>query len=163
MLLTQAEIQAIGDQLLLVQRATAEQISNAERELGLVIPSEMKALLTISNGVKLPHPMIEDPAEAAEQGWEILFGLERQIQETGHFRMHWLSESEPETPPYADQINQFLIVAEDGGGNYIAYSPVGSESGDWRLGLLGHETRDFEPWENCGLLDLLSDLYHLHH
>ena len=33
MLLTQAEIQAIGDQLLLVQRATAEQISNAEREL----------------------------------------------------------------------------------------------------------------------------------
>lgn len=159
MQITRSEIESTGERWLFALPATSDQISAAERELQLAIPNELKELLALSNGMKLPHPVIDDPVEAEEHAFEILFGLEKQILETKHFRSNWLHDGEPNNVPYAVQLNQFLIVAEDGNGNSIAYSSLGREDGMWGLGLLDHETREFAPWDDYGLLDLLSDIH----
>jgi len=156
-----SDILNTGERWLLNAAATKDQLSNLEHELEIDIPSEMRELLICSNGVKLPHPMFDDPIEAADNGFEILFGVERLMIETKHFRHHWILDSGGNKPHYAEQIKNFLIIAEDGSGNYIAYSSVGREDGRWELGLLDHETREYEAWENYGVLDLLTELYSL--
>jgi len=157
--LSTSDIQETGEHWLLNAPATAAQLSQAERELGIAWPPDLREFLLVTNGTRLPHPMMDDPAEAAMHGLEIFFGIDRQLLETKHFRLHWLADSEPHVPEFANDLDKFLIVAEDGHGNYLACSSVGRTDGQWGLGFLDHETREFEAWEDFGVLDLLADLH----
>ena len=156
--ITKEEILDAGERWLLVAPATSDELANAERELGLSLPLELKEFLAVSNGVKELHPMYDDPKEAAEEGLECIYGLASQILNTTHFRTWWIEESPGVKPAYAEQIDQFIIVADDGAGNHIAFSPIGRDGESWGLGLLDHETREYEPWPDYGLLDLLREM-----
>lgn len=156
--ITREDILDAGERWLLVPPATSAELASAEQELGLSLPLALREFLAVSNGVKEPHPMYDDPQEAAEEGVECIYGLANQILNTTHFRLWWIEESGDAVPAFADQIDQFIIVADDGAGNHIAFSSVGSDGEGWGLGLLDHETREYEPWPGYDLLDLLREM-----
>lgn len=155
MTLTLPDLLATGERWIACLPATPDDIARLETELGLRAPAELRAALLASNGLKLPHPYLDDP-ESAMLG---LLDVDGIIDATRQFRAHLLDGERPWRADVAP--GRLLLIAETVFGDALAYLCDDGDPSAATLVQIHPDQRDgdsLERLEGLTLLDLLADL-----
>ncbi len=148
------DLLATGDRWIACRPAASDSLDRLESELGLRIPDELRQALTASNGLKLPHPFLDDP----ESGMLGLLDVDGIIDATHHFRAARLADARPWTADVAP--DRLLLIAETVFGDAMAYV-CGDDPAVATLAQIHHDQRhgsSVERLRGLTLLDLLADL-----
>jgi len=152
--ITLSDLLATGDRWIACPPASPDDLARLEHALGLRVPDELRAALLASNGLKLPHPFLDDP----KSGMLGLLDVDGMIDATRHFHARrgrlgraWTSEVPPE---------RLLLIAETVFGDALAYV-CGDDPAVATLAQIHPDQRDgdaLERLKGLTLLDLLADL-----
>jgi hypothetical protein len=150
MLISREDIIATSERWYLPPPASAAQLHELETLLGFPLPPELRELLSIADGLLLPHPAGEDPA----LGLPGLYSVALMAQNTRHFRAWWFKEHRKVKGQFDDHC--CLLIANRRSGDYAGYYYEPGDGGH-DLATFNHETGEIETLEGS-FLKLLADL-----
>jgi hypothetical protein len=153
--LTLSDLLATGDRWIACLPATPDDIARLESALGLRVPGELRAALLASNGLKLPHPYLDDP----QSGMLGLLDVDGIIDATRQFRAHVLDGERPWLADVAP--GRLLLIAETVFGDALAYLCDDADPAAATLVQIHQDQREgdsLDPLTGLTLLDLLADL-----
>lgn len=150
MLISRQDIIATSARWYLPPPASQEQLDDLETLLGFPLPPELRELLSIADGLLLPHPVEKDPA----LGLPGLYSVAVMAQHTHHFRASWFKEHRKVKGQFNDQC--CLLIANRSPDDYAGYYYEPGDGG-YDLVRFDRATGDIESLEGS-FLKLLADL-----
>jgi hypothetical protein len=134
--------------------ATESDLSQLEMNLGTRIPTELRELLLLSDGIDVPH-FYDKPGRRIPA----VYGSEEILRWTRFIRDEWnpLAERNHGREPPGFDLSRSIVFGNTGNGDYFGY--VWDELGEnAQLVFIDHETTDKDDIVGVRLLELLPDL-----